>query len=370
MSNLQLKFFKPDVDSISCVRADTIVIAVRSVQRALKLMGELAENPVERGAVSKRKNPPRVFFRQQPKPRGHGSLLDFHILADPGDLESHKAMLEAFSLLLSSVREGNLEPFTQKFGGDSKLPEVLGSMIRVSNLCPNEAKIILQHKENEEFNFFENKRNLRHAKKSIESIASSQKLDGAKHCIIAKMKSVDFEDSILRFEHSSSRIPLSFCYAGRSPSMQKRILETLKSRNNHIELHGDIKFDKSGRPKGIKSLAHIKLLDLRKITVTEVRTKSGIIAPHKPLVYKPELDDSGADIKARIDDPLGDTLFDTGRDYLVEQIEKYFSFLWDDYAMEEDRNLDHGAQWLKGQTLKMFVSKGEEHDCRENQKRP
>lgn len=364
MSNLQLKFFGPDGRDDHAVRADTLVTALAGIQRVLKIMGELADPPTKKRQGSRQRQPCALFC-SQPKQGCYDIALGFRPLASQKNGKIHRHALDNFASLIASVEEGRVEKFSGKFTDGSKIVKALGIMAGISSVCAERGSIILLHGHDREFDFHKNKENLRKAKAVVKNCMQDEGNHGSKNMILAKLKSIDIEGLILSFNHSSRNIPLEFSYAGASPSLMKSINGILKSRNNLLEIHGDIQLTKSGYARRIKEISSLKEIKFNKIVVNEVKTNYGAIRPNKPLVFHPKLDDTGTifvvDAK-----PFGDTIFEDTIEYLIEEINGYLSFLWEFYAMEDDCSLSDGGLQLKAAMLESFKLDGARDDSYEN----
>lgn len=366
MDNLRLKFSGFGGQDSHAVRADTLVSsALGSLQRVFRIMGELSGGPDEDGVRGDRKNPPFDLLCHQSAWGCYDIPLEFHSQASE---ERRRRVLDSFLLLVSSVEEGGIEGFTQKFENGRKLEAALSGLLGISNLCASGGSIILEYGRKMEFDFRQNKGRISKAKKAVSEIRSGSSDHKADSFVIATLKSIDTEGFVLRFEYSTKKIPLEFSYAGASPSLARNIDEIVKSKTNPLEIHGDIKI-KSGYAEKIKKLEKLRKVDLGKVMIREVDTNHGIIAPKKPLAFYPALDETGT-IFVVDAAPFGNTLFEKTRGYLIEEIEDYLSYMWDFCAMEEDGKLHEDMLELKRAMLENFRLKGKQHEAQGNRGGP
>lgn len=354
MHGLKLRFLEHDGRGKPCVRAATVAAVLTGIERMLRIVEELEFGPEGEKAASKRKG--ALMLRGQPEPGCYGIPLDFHAPAGFGARESGQDMLDIFSFFLSSVKEGSADCFIQKFGSKAKTLKMLREMNQITKLCSENESVALQCKGNDEFDFYGNKENIMRAEKAIKAMMGNQMDQDSENCIIAKLVSVDLQNHVLHFEHSSEKISLAFKYDQDDLDLRREISRAFGSRNNILELHGDMKFTEDGSPCEITSLTKLKEVDLGRVVVREVTTAAGVIAPDRPLVFQPELDESRT-IYVVDASPFADDLYETTRGYLVEEISDHLSCLWNLFAMEKDERLDSGGMKIKNLMLEKFKLK-------------
>lgn len=350
MDNLQLKFLERGGRRKGGVRAGAIAAVTTDMQRVCTIMEELAVGLVVEAAAGRREA--NSLSSRQLEQERYDIPLDFSPSAMSKGAARREDMLEALSFFLSSVKKGDLSAFIQKFGSEPKISEILRKLSDVASLCTAEAKIILQYENDMEFDFYTYRKNLNHAIKSI-AAKSGHPDEELMDCIIAKLDSVDFMNQILHFKHSEKNDLLKFKYSKDDLHLVKGIAEAVGFENNFLELLGNMKFKRDGSPSKISNLTEIRKVNLEKVTVTEVTTRDGVIEPAKPLVFCPELSKRKTIYEVDVG-KFGNILFEQRRDFLVGQIYEYLAFVWESYAMEDDKNLDSEALKLKKTMLKTF----------------
>lgn len=353
MKGLQLKFRENAARGKSVSRADTLASVAMDIQRVCRIMGELTVSSDAKKAKWELGAIPAPSYAPE---RGRFLIVDLDHPAAPGLGTRAGDMFEALSFFLSSVKKGDPRNFIKKFGSDPKILEILAKLGDVANLCAEEDEIILKYKDGKEFDFYGNQRNIKSIKELISSAESGQPDQEQDDCIIAALTLIDHEKETLHFKNTMGKKPLCFDYARSGASLRRDIEKVAELKGGFFELHGDFKIKKNGSLSKIKSLTSVKPVNLEKVEVREVATKSGVIVPDKPLTFYPELCKHESTYVVDIS-PFGNILYEQTRDYLVEEIHGHFLFLWELFAMEEDKSLDPGAQELKRLMLKRFKPK-------------
>lgn len=357
MSSLRVKFSEFVERGNDSVRAESLAITVRNIQAALKIVGELTEDPGEKKASRKPKDHLQALFLEQPKQGCFSLSMGFSPSSDSLEKARHEAVLGSFVSFLSSIEGRDFGGFIEKFESNPKTEELLANMIGIARLCTREFKIALELENGKEFRFYENRESINYAKDIIASGKMGKSWQEARDCVIADLKFIDLENLVLNLEYSASKTPLKFEYERADFSIRKAIAKTLEFQGNFIELHGDIEFGEKGVPLEIKKLSKIVEVNLDEVVVDRVNTKHGFIKPDRPLIFQPELDETKTVFTVGIE-PFGTILYEQNRDFLVEEIHDHFSFLWDFYAMRDDEKLDAAAQQLKQTLLSNFNLEG------------
>lgn len=367
MTNLQLQFFEPGGQDDHSVSVADLGAVLTSIQRVFNIIGELDNESEESNISEEQAVQPFTLFCAQREAGCYEVPLEFGPAVTQGVQESRERMVDNFFALASSVEGGVDDKLLEKFADEAKLKAALTEMIRISGHCSDGGAIILKHGHSRKFDFHGNRVNLSRARKAVTKSMSAGSVSARESdsCVIVNLKYIDAEKFIMYFEYSTEKVPLTFSYAAASPSLAKNIAEVVKSKHNPLEIHGDIKFNDDGYPEKITQLKKLNHVNLGKVVIKEVTTNAGTIKANKPLTFYPSLDETGAIYVVEVD-PFGDILFEKTRDYLVEEIEDYFSSIWNVYVMKDDEKLSECALELKATMLENFKLKDGGHETARN----
>lgn len=351
MESLHLRLLEHEGRGKRSVSADGLAAVVKKIQSVCGILGELTVGSRQDKIYGR---PRSVDMRKHQLEEGLYDIpLDFGPQGESKDGIRREGILDALWFGLSSIKEGDLSDFITKFESESKIIKILTELKDIADFCAEEEEIILRYKSNNEFDFYANRENLTRAIDLMAGVKTDQLNHDLNFCIIAKLISVDHESCVLQFEHFLASNPLQYECGKNDELLISGFKKIQNLKDNFVELHGDVEFKKDGSPSKIITLRKLMRVNLEKVTVRRLATKTGAIVPDEPVIFYPRLCKYNSTYVVDAS-PFGNTLYEQTRDYLVEEIHDYLSVAWDYYAMEDDKNLDAGARQIKEAMLKKF----------------
>lgn len=122
----------------------------------------------------------------------------------------------------------------------------------------------------------------------------------------------------------------------------------LDSRKDKIQVTGRFVLDSQGLPTKMMDVTRIEALDLSPLVITKLPNGQALLAP---MSLEPVLDEDSQQYLCIEQTEIGLSAFGLNREILFSEVHEQLSMLWQEYALEEDSNLDPQALALKSALL-------------------
>lgn len=133
--------------------------------------------------------------------------------------------------------------------------------------------------------------------------------------------------------------------------------DVVQSLGKEVMISGEVLIDENGQVRSMSSVSNIQRMEPGWITFYKIVWENRTFELYEPLSAKLDIEDSLWTLESH---DLGILVFEDTIEDVLRSFYEEFSFLWDEYAQENDEMLTSDAQVLKNKLIKIVEKVREE----------